>query len=84
MSAHDDAVMQLEALQSLISHPGWHIIADQIKRTADSEFSKMRNAAVQDELLRHTYTYMALLDLLKVPELLMKPLVMQLQLTKKP
>lgn len=83
MSTNNDATLQLEALQSLLQSPGWQILSDQIRRTAASQMDKMRNAASQESLLRHTYTFMALQDVLAVPDLLMKPLVMQLQLLKK-
>lgn len=82
-----DLEMQLEALQSLLHHPGWVIVTEQAKKTAAQQMSLMRNAPSQDELLKHTYTYMAVTDLLEVPSLLMKPLVQQLQAltnTRKP
>lgn len=82
-----DLEVQLEALQSLLHHPGWAIVTDQMKRNAASQMALMRNATSQDLLLKHTYTYMAVQDLLEVPSLLMKPLVQQLQAltnTRKP
>lgn len=82
-----DLEMQLEALQSLLHHPGWAIVTEQAKKTAAQQMSLMRNAPNQDALLKHTYTYMAVTDLLEVPSLLMKPLVQQLQAltnTRKP
>ena len=83
----DDIVMQFEALQSLLQHPGWHLLKDQMGRTAAQALSEMRNAKCQDDLLKATYTYMAVTDMQSAPEVMMKPLHQYLQalnITKKP
>lgn len=79
----NDLEIQLEALQSLVRHPGWQIVVQQARRNIEASLAKMRNAKDSDELLKHTYTYMAVHDLLEVPDLLMKPLILQLQVLTK-
>lgn len=65
-----DIEIQLEALMALDKHPGWLMLVDHLKKRSDMEMSAMRNAKSQDELLKHTYTYMALADLPNAPKLL--------------
>lgn len=69
----------LEALQHLANHPGWQVLLAHLKGRSDSEMAQMRNAKSQDELLKHTYTYMALADLPNAPALLAGVLKMKLQ-----
>ncbi len=76
--------MQFEALQSLLQHPGWHILHDQMGRNAASAMAQMRNAKGPDELLKHTYTYMAVTDMMTAPDVMMKPLLQFLQVLNKP
>jgi dsRNA-specific ribonuclease len=83
VSTNNDATLQLEALQSLLQHPGWQIYVDQVKRMVAVEMSALRATKVSEEILRHTHRWIALGDTLLVPEVLMKPLVMQLTVTKK-
>lgn len=83
MSIVSDAAIQLEALQSLLQHPGWHIIEARIRGDLAQALARMKESKSSDELLRHTYTYIALGEILKTPELLMKPLVMTLTVSKK-
>ena len=75
----NDLEIQLEALQSLLHHPGWQIISERMRMNAAAQMAAMCNAPDQDTLLKHAYTFMAVQDLLEVPNLLMKPLVQQLQ-----
>lgn len=76
-------IQEVEALQGLLRHPGWDILARQIKASADVAMQSMRNAPTQDELLKHTYTYIALADLPTAPEVMIKHREQILQLTKK-
>ena len=79
----EDIVMQFEALQSLLNHPGWHLLRDQMGRTAADQLARMRNAPTQDDLLKATYTYMAVTDMQAAPEVMMKPLHQYLQALSK-
>ncbi len=83
MSTNDNAVLQLEALQSLLQHPGWALYKDHLLRTEQSVFHKMRLSKDPDELARLTREFLTYADVLQVPDLLMKPLVMQLAVTKR-
>lgn len=84
MAMKDDVEHQIEALQGLIRSPGWKFLEGHIERRASQMMSEMRNAPNQDALLKSTYTYIALKDVLTAPEVMLKPLVMTLQtLTKK-
>lgn len=78
-----DAEIQLEALMALDKHPGWLMLVDHLKKRSDMEMSAMRNAKTQDELLKHTYTYMALADLPNAPKLLGSVLQQHLTTNKK-
>lgn len=64
----------LAMLKDLLEHDGWKLLEAQVRKTAADQFTKMRNAGSQDDLLKHTYTYMAMLDLLDSPHLLIKVL----------
>ncbi len=79
----EDIVMQFEALQSLLQHPGWHLLQDQMRRNAAQALSQMRNAKTQDDLLKHTYTYMAVSDMMTAPDVMMQPLHQYLQALNK-
>lgn len=82
-SNREQLIQEVEALQSLVRHPGWEILAAQIRASADVAMQKMRNGTTQDELLKNTYTYMALADLPTAPEVMIKHREQILQLTKK-
>ena len=84
MSARDDVSMQLEALQSLYHAPGWAILKDSLQRLADAHMAKMQAATNPDDLLTYTHKFLAVSDLAKLPEALMRQCQLQLQLTKKP
>lgn len=77
------ATQQLEALQGLLRHPGWEVLGGRVRAMAETQLAAMRNAKNSDELLRHTYTYMAFKDLLDAPEMLARTLAQQLQSTQK-
>lgn len=79
----EDILMQFEALQSLLQHPGWHLLQDQMRRNANVALAEMRNAKTQEDLLRHTYTYMAVTDMVSAPDVMMKPLHQYLQALNK-
>lgn len=83
MAQKDDILMQFEALQSLLQHPGWHLLQDQMRKVSQAELAKMRNAPNQDALLRATYTYMAVTDMMSAPDVMMKPLHQYLQALNK-
>lgn len=76
-------VQELEAYQSLVQHPGWELLAKRIRATAEESLRQMKGAQSQDMLLKHTYTYMAQLDMLESPAMLIRVLAQQLQTTKK-
>jgi hypothetical protein len=78
-----EAENNLEALMALNKHPGWALLVEHLKARAENEMSAMRNSPSQDDLLKHTYTYMALADLPNAPALLASVLQMKLQSTKK-
>lgn len=83
MAQKDDILMQFEALQGLLQHPGWHLLQDQMRKTAASELAKMRNADNQDAMLKATYTYIAVTDMMSAPDVMMKPLHQYLQALNK-
>lgn len=74
---------QIEALQSLISHPGWEYMCGRITAQCEAQMSAMRNAPTQEALLKATYTYLALQDLTKAPQMLLGVMAKQLQTTAK-
>lgn len=79
----EQIVQELEALQGLVNHPGWEVLKTRIKAQADSQLGAMRNSSTSDVLLRHTYTYMAMTDLIEAPAVLIRTLAQLLQNTKK-
>ena len=78
MSNITDLEMQVEALASLLRHPGWVLMSERIKGRAEQAMSDMRNAKSSDDLLRHTYTYMALQDLPSAPRIMVEVMTAQL------
>ncbi len=64
----------IEALQELAHSRGWRFLKDRLRKAADHELTRMKAAVVQDALLKHTYTYIALTDLIDSPEALLKAL----------
>lgn len=84
MSANNEQrTVELEALQSLVHHPGWEALTRRMQAQADVQLGAMRNATSSDQLLKHTYTYMAITDMIAAPGVLIKTLAQQLQATKK-
>jgi hypothetical protein len=79
MSNLDELHDKVEAFDSLTRHPGWLLLVDHLQKRASASMSEMRNAKTSDELLRHTYTYMALADLPKAPEMLRDVMAQNLQ-----
>lgn len=79
MSIKDELTQEIEALQGLVRSPGWAILTKRIKAQSDVQMTLMRNAKSQDELLKATYTYMALADLPDAPAILIKTLGSKLQ-----
>ena len=74
---------QLEAFDSLIRHPGWVLYQERVKMQADSIMQLMERAAGPDELLKLTYTYMALKGLPN-PATLRDVLIQQLKTKSTP
>lgn len=74
---------QIEALQSLLTHPGWNILCKRIRAQADQHMTNMKMATSQESLLKATYTYLALHDLPEAPETMLRVLTQQLQTTRK-
>jgi hypothetical protein len=74
---------QIEDLMALASSPGWKYLTARIKGQCDAQMQTMRNAKSQEELLKATYTYLALHDLPEAPEMLIRVLTQQLPPTKK-
>lgn len=83
MSSPESLAQDIEALQSLVRHPGWQFMIKQISNRKEFAMNSMRNAPTQDQLLKHTYTYMALADLAEAPDMLIKTFTQQLQALKK-
>lgn len=83
MNNRELVVEELEALQQLKSSRGWETLTSRMKAQADAQLGYMRNATSADMLLKHTYTYMALTDLIEAPNVLIRTLAQQLQNTKK-
>lgn len=82
MTAKQQLEQEIEDYESLVHHPGWERLVARIKGNADTQMSKMRNAPSQEELLKATYTYLALHDLPQVPEVILTAL--RAQLTRLP
>lgn len=70
---------ELEDLHSLVRHPGWARFAKRIEGQAENWMAAMRNAKQQEDLLKATYTYLALHDLTKGPDQLIAVLTEQLK-----
>ena len=82
-TAFEQIEQELEEFEGLVRHPGWERLAARIRAQADNQMTKMRNAASQEELLKATYTYLALHDLPEAPTLLIRTLREQLKRTPK-
>ena len=78
-----EAENNLEALTALNKHPGSALSLEHTKPRTENDRSTLRHSRSQDDLLKHTYTYMALADLPNAPALLASVLQMKLQSTKK-
>lgn len=75
---------EAEALQSLLHHPGWEYVMKRMRVKADTAMQGMRGAKTQDDLLKHTYTYLAVTELVNDPADHLKHVAQILQSTKKP
>lgn len=65
----DELEKRADAFESLMRHPGWQLLCEELRKQSEVQLSHMRGAQTSDALLRHTLTYMALTDLPKSPEL---------------
>jgi hypothetical protein len=74
---------QIEDLMVLQASPGWEYLCKRLQAQCDQQMSVMRNAKSQEELLKATYTYLALHDLPEAPKMLIQVLTQQLPPTKK-
>ncbi len=83
MTNQEQIVEQLEALQQLHSSRGWAVLRDILKAKAGVELQAMRKATDAHVLNKHTHTYLALLEVTELPEVLVKTLTQQLQATRK-
>lgn len=70
---------QVEALQSLSTHPGWEILCKHLKGRTDVLMTEMKSAPSQEVMLKATYTYLALHDLPAAPAMMLQVLTQQLQ-----
>lgn len=75
--------LNLEALQDLDSHPGWSQVRAHLEGKISDALTKMQGAKSPDELLKHTYTYLALRETLGIPDLLQNMLKVRLHNSKK-
>lgn len=82
MNKHD-ITLQVEALQSLLNHPGWQLVAQLATKQSDEAMKQMRNAKTNDELVRASITYMAIKDVVSAPELLLKVQLQNLEALNK-
>jgi hypothetical protein len=78
MSAKQQVEIQLEAFQSLLQHPGFALYNEQIKAMTALALAEMKNAKNNEELAKHTYAYLLLLNVANIPEGMAKVLGMQL------
>lgn len=78
-----DMTLPLEALESLTRHPGWQIFKQQLDKEVETQLNFMRQAKSQEELLRFTYTYLALKNVVVAPDMMMKPLITNLEILNK-
>lgn len=59
------------AMQQLIESEGWDILRQQIQKQVDVALASMRNAKTPDEIARHGMVYLAQLDTLSAPMMLL-------------
>lgn len=64
---------------TLEQHPGWQQLVEQIRREADATLSLMKSSKTNDELVRHTQTYITLLSIPEMPKKLYQTMTTQLQ-----
>lgn len=79
-----DAEMKLEAFQSLLRHPGWVLYAEHLKALEAQSLGQMETAKNNEELAKHTYSYLLLRAVRSSPEQTAVVLARQLQATQKP
>lgn len=75
----DDVDKNIDAFITLEHHPGWKLLCDQIRKDAELALQAMRSSKTNDELIKHTHTYMTLLAVPDMPRKLYTTLQSQLQ-----
>jgi len=75
----DDRELLLDAVERLLSSPGWTLVKAELEKKAAVALAGMASSKDSHDLARHTFTYMALKDTVNVPELLKNTLAQQLQ-----
>lgn len=75
----DDVDKLVDGYITLEQHPGWHQLVTQIRREAEVTLSQMKQAKTNDELVRHTQTYLTLLSIPEMPRRMTQTLQSQLQ-----
>lgn len=83
MSTKQDMELQLEAMISLVRHPGWKLLEAAAAKQADEAMARMRNSKSNDELVRASITYMAIKDVMSAPDTIMKVLTQNLDVLNK-
>ncbi len=74
-----DVVQLVEAYDSLLRHPGWKLLENQIHKAAEEELSQMAAARNTFDLERHTSAYLTICKVLKMPEMVRTTLAAKLQ-----
>lgn len=66
-----DLEVEVATLRDFLKHPGWEMLSSRMKKVADASLQGMRNYKTQDDLHKHTFTYLANLDMVEAPRLLL-------------
>ena len=66
--------LQIDALQTMLKHPGWEIFAHEQSKQADALLTAMHAAKTSDELVRATVAYMTVKDVARKPEVMLSVL----------
>ncbi len=66
-----DLEVEIATLRDFLKHPGWDLLSSRMRKVADSALTGMRNYKTQDDLHKHTFTYLANLDMIEAPKLLL-------------
>lgn len=76
--SRDDLMMQVESYSSLLRHPGFLLLQEEIRKLEASTLTDMQNAKDAEALLKHTHAFLMLGRVLKLPKLLRDTLASKL------